>query len=150
MTQQNLYAFFATVLFIFVLIHLLNEILGKVNIVSRCIICNSHVRPNWHKHFEFLIFKNLRIHLLESLLFQIASIQFDWILVLVIINNRFAFFHELFDFGTIVALWQLFDSNILLEIALVIDEAELLEETFTESLKKKIGLIKRNTINFTI
>lgn len=71
----------------------------------------------------------------DGFLFQIASVQFDWVFVLVVTNQCFALLNNFFNFGTIFAFWQFLNSNILLEVSLFIDEANFAKETFAEFLK---------------
>lgn len=71
----------------------------------------------------------------DGFLFQIASVQFDWVFVLVVTDQCFALLNNFFNFGTIFAFWQFFNGNILLEVSLLIDESNLAKETFAEFLK---------------
>lgn len=72
----------------------------------------------------------------DSFLIQIASVQFDWIFILVWTDDCFACFNDFLYFGTITTFWQFFDDNVFLEFTSLIDEAQFVEEAFAEFLKE--------------
>lgn len=77
------------------------------------------------------------ISLGQSLLLDVASVQFDWSLVFVVADDGFALLHNFFDLGTVFAFRQLFNGNIFLEFSLAVDETQFSQETFTEFLQSQ-------------
>lgn len=67
-------------------------------------------------------------------LFNIARVQIDWGFVFVGASDGFALLDDLLNFRTIFTFWQFFNSYIILEFALFIDESNFGEETFAEFL----------------
>lgn len=73
----------------------------------------------------------------QGFLFQITTVQFDWIFIFVCTHDWFALVNDFHNFGTVTTFGQFFDDNLFLQITSVIDEAQFVEETFTEFLNEQ-------------
>lgn len=81
----------------------------------------------------------------QGLLFHIATVHFDWIFIFVGTDDGFALFKDFLNFGTVTIFRQFFYDNLFLQIASVIDEAQFVEETFSEFLQNEKNKIISNS-----